>query len=423
MKLRSTGHCDGIPTELATEAGPRRHVVIVGAGLSGLCAAYLLRQAGFGVTLLEARERPGGRVFTLREGFADGLHADAGAARISDTHFRTLAWIKQFGLGVESMYPDSGYLVSERDGRPIHGIDSACLSSHDIHHILVSQLSWDAQWSALSSMQPLIRNSLIKPTWYRIKGGTDCLPRAFADRLEGSIRYGVAVTEIKSHAEWVDVHFQTGGANQFLRADFVVCALPCTALRTIRMSPELPIDKRRILEESRNESATRAFLQLRDDAELPGHWSGYGVTSDKWEIWRSTSTLSRRCLLTIYAQGEAALPFVALAPDARIAAVMSRLEGLFPGIRENVETAAQVCWDEDPWTRGAQHVGELPLEMAARAEGRTHFAGAHTSASGWMDGALESGYRVAVEILRKVRGHGFACGLKGDPLDQSHAAS
>ena len=423
FKLRSAGHCDNIPPELTVAAGAKRHVVIVGAGLSGLCAAYLLRQAGIGITLLEARDRPGGRVFTLREGFADGLHADAGAARISDFHFRTLAWIKQFGLGLESMYPDTGYLVSERNGHAVCGIDAACLSSHDIHHILVSQLSWDTQWSALSSMQPLFRNSLIKPTWYRVKGGTDCLPRAFADRLEGSIRYGVAVTKIKSCAKWVDVHFQTDGTNQYLRADFAVCALPCTALQTIRMSPELPSDKRWILDRSRNESATRVFLQLRDRAELPARWSGYGVTPDKWEIWQSASTTSRRCLLTIYVQGEAAVPFATLAPDARIDRVKSRLEGLFPGIRGNVETAAQFCWDEDPWTRGAQHIGELPIEVASRAEGRTHFAGAHTSASGWMDGALESGYRVAIEILRKVRDRGFVGGSKGNQLDLIRAES
>lgn len=423
VKLRSTGHCEGIPTELTVEADARRHVVIVGAGLSGLCAAYLLKQTGIDVTILEACERPGGRVLTLRERFTDGLYADAGAARISDTHLRTLAWIKRFKLELESMYPDSGYIISERNGRPIQGIDSACLSSHDIHHILVSQLSWDTQWSALNSMQTLVRNSLLKPTWYRIKGGTDCLPRAFADRLEGSIRYGAAVSEIESHAGWIDVHFKAGGANRYLRADFVVCALPCTALRAIRMSPELPSDKLQALDRSRGESATRVFLQLRDFAELPADWSGYGVTPDRWEIWRSIPTPSKRCLLTIYVQGEAAGPFVTLAPDARIAAVTSRLEGLFPGIRENVETAAQVCWDEDPWARGAQHVGELQTEIAARAEGRTHFAGAHTSTSGWMDGALASGYRVAAEILRKVRVRGFVRALKVAPLDQIHAES
>ena len=78
---------------------------------------------------------------------------------------------------------------------------------------------------------------------------------------------------------------------------------------------------------------------------------------------------------------------------------MARLDALFPGIRKRCETAVQLCWDEEPWSLGAQHAGELPLDVAIRPEGRLHFAGTHTSASGWMDGALESAHRVAKEIL------------------------
>jgi monoamine oxidase len=124
------------------------------------------------------------------------------------------------------------------------------------------------------------------------------------------------------------------------------------------------------------------------------------VTPDKWEIWQpSFTSATQRCLLVVYAQGEAAVPLAALAPDARIAAATARLDGLFPGILESCEAASQFCWDEDPWSQGAQHAGEVRLDVAARPEGRIHFAGAHTSASGWMDGALESAHRVAAEIL------------------------
>jgi glycine/D-amino acid oxidase-like deaminating enzyme len=59
-----------------------KQVVIVGAGLAGLVSAYLLKQAGHRVTILEARTRPGGRVLTAREGMADGLFGELGPARI-----------------------------------------------------------------------------------------------------------------------------------------------------------------------------------------------------------------------------------------------------------------------------------------------------------------------------------------------------
>src|SRR3546814_9444418 len=76
------------------------HVVVLGAGIAGLTAAYELEQAGFLVTLLEARERVGGRAWTLRDGdkiemdgedtqtvrFSDGIYFNAGPARIPSFH-------------------------------------------------------------------------------------------------------------------------------------------------------------------------------------------------------------------------------------------------------------------------------------------------------------------------------------------------
>ena len=58
--------------------GPAKKVLILGAGMAGLVAAYELTKLGHDVTVLEARTRPGGRVHTLREPFSDGLFAEAG---------------------------------------------------------------------------------------------------------------------------------------------------------------------------------------------------------------------------------------------------------------------------------------------------------------------------------------------------------
>lgn len=399
-KLRSARVRRGVAPELRRTAGASANILIIGAGLSGLCAAYLLQHAGQRVTVLEARNRPGGRILTLREGFADGLYADAGAGRIADIHHRTLGWIEHFGLALDPMYPDTGRLIGECNGRSVAGTDAARLSSHDIHHILTSLVPWDAQSSDLRSARVLARNSLIKPIWYRIKGGMDLLPRSFATRLDSAIRYGAAATAIHGEAHGIEVIYQESGAEHSWRGDFVVCAVPYTTLRSIGVSPALPDDKQLIINECRYESATRVFLQLRDRGWLAPHWSGYGVTSDKWEIWQPSFTSNTlRSLLVVYVQGEAAHPFVALTPEARIAKAMARLDALFPGIRERRETAVQLCWDEEQWSLGAQHIGELPLNVASRREGRLHFAGTHTSASGWMDGALESAHRVAEEIL------------------------
>jgi hypothetical protein len=87
------------PATFVRAAERRRRVVVVGAGLADLSCAYELRKLGFEVVVLEGRA--GGRVQTLREGLDAELSAEAGATRIPDTHWMTLAYVREFGLTLE----------------------------------------------------------------------------------------------------------------------------------------------------------------------------------------------------------------------------------------------------------------------------------------------------------------------------------
>ena len=74
-------------------AADGRRVVVLGAGLAGLGAAYNLMRHGYDVTVLEAQDRPGGRVQTVRDGFQRGGHAELGAIRIFESHEYTLKYV------------------------------------------------------------------------------------------------------------------------------------------------------------------------------------------------------------------------------------------------------------------------------------------------------------------------------------------
>src|SRR5919107_2115500 len=74
-----------------------KRVIIIGGGMAGLVSAYELARAGHDPLILEAQNRVGGRVYTLRK-FAPGLYAEAGAMRIPRVHDLTLGYIEHFGL-------------------------------------------------------------------------------------------------------------------------------------------------------------------------------------------------------------------------------------------------------------------------------------------------------------------------------------
>ena len=101
---------------LPPSSGNGRSVVVLGAGIAGLVAAYELRKAGYRVTVLEARSRIGGRAWTIRNGdrieqigrpdqhatFDPGLYFNAGPARLPSTHRAILGYARRFGVQLEN---------------------------------------------------------------------------------------------------------------------------------------------------------------------------------------------------------------------------------------------------------------------------------------------------------------------------------
>ena len=90
-------------------------VVVLGAGIGGLVSAYELKRLGYEVTLLEARERPGGRNWSGRKGtvieFVDGTkqtidweegnYQNLGPARLPSTHWTMLGYCRELGVALE----------------------------------------------------------------------------------------------------------------------------------------------------------------------------------------------------------------------------------------------------------------------------------------------------------------------------------
>jgi monoamine oxidase len=105
-------------------------IAVLGAGIAGMSAAHELRKAGYDCTVLEARDRPGGRIWTLRGGDAiaeidstqrvawdrqPDLYFNAGPARISQHHPAMLAYCRELRVPLEVLVNDNRAALLQDD--------------------------------------------------------------------------------------------------------------------------------------------------------------------------------------------------------------------------------------------------------------------------------------------------------------------
>ncbi len=360
--------------------GAPKKVLIIGAGLAGLAAGYELAEAGHDVTILEARSRPGGRVLTLREPFADKLYAEAGAARIPANHDQTLRYVKFFNLPLVSFYPNTSQFISFRNGKR-------------------NEINWR---KFTERVEREVGIELGESTvWFKIAGGNDQLPKAFADKLKDKIIYNAPAVKIAHDTRGVEIVFRQESGFATHKADRLLCALPFSTLKKIEVTPRFSPPKGKIIEGLQYDSASRVMLQCGTRFWETNRSNGFAITDQPAEIWPSTfNQPGTRGILQCYLRGDASLALTAVGESERISRTLSTLDKIFPGASKNFETGATKCWSEDKWAGGAwAHPDAKQIELIVRPEGRVHFAGEHASHhASWMQGAIESGNRAAVEI-------------------------
>lgn len=452
---------------LERSRSPKR-VIIIGAGLAGLSAAYELTQAGHDAVVLEARTRPGGRVQTLRDPFPEGLYVEAGAARIPDHHHFTRQYVEHFGLTLDPFKPADlshvyhvrGKRIEVAPGQNVNwpydltaeerALGADGMRQKYIWSMLgelgdVTDPAWPPPellkkfdrmnrselwrnqgaseeaiallslggiddrvetWSALFMLRNQALNRQLS-RYDKIRGGSDLLPKAFAAQLAGKIHYSSPVVKIEQNAHGVKAAFQQVDSYQTLTADHLICAVPFTVQRDIEVSPAFSVEKQRAMEQLPYLSASKIFLQSKQRFWTSKGLSGFGTTDlPIGQVWDVTyKQPGPRGILQAFPLSLHSRRVTQMTEMERIRYALEQVEMLYPGMSAQFEGGVTKCWDEDTWARGASSFykpGQFTslLPHVARPEGRIHFAGEHTSVwiDGWMQGALESGNRVAAEV-------------------------
>jgi monoamine oxidase len=322
LRLPNQPVADVVAQGLPKAKRPAR-VIVLGAGMAGLVAAYELLRAGHDPILLEARTRVGGRIYTLRDPFAPGLHAEVGAMRIPSAHDLTLAYVKAFKLATLpfAMGNPKGYSyvggVRRRLGEVAADLDSLGFELAPHERGKTHQQLWNAalapllerlakegprSWNWLvenydhfstreflehcgwsegaiemfglfANQEALLNSSFLElfreeagryyEDMVQIEGGMDLLPRAFVPLLAERIRFGTRIVALEQDADGVSIHYRTAARRHSERGEFAIVTLPFTVLRHIEATPPFSRPKQRALRQLKYDASAKILLQCR----------------------------------------------------------------------------------------------------------------------------------------------------------------
>ncbi len=420
-----------------------KKVLILGAGFSGLAAAYALKKKGIQYQILEARNRIGGRVFSHNPEAAKELVIELGAEWVGASHERVIALCKEFNLHLDNNQFDTHLSFEGKYSRAGEWSLSESFETF-----------WKDKVKIWEAMTPGQKRRLDKQDWWRYlsnKGFSDrdILLRELADSTDfgESIRHTSAYAAFAEYAESSEKNEMdlkiTGGNSQLAEklaqavgkeliltqhkavqinqdvngvkvicengqsfsADRLICTVPLYALQKIKWNPGLPIhqlDAIQALQYARIGKFPVLFKERfwkEENFDLltdsPAHYF-YHATKNQ---------AGSPGVLISYAIGEKADSFASMTKTQREDIILDALKPAFGDVRKYMIDSMMYYWGVDAYSKGAyafygksQWFGIMPI--LKQSFQHIHFAGEHLADwQGFMEGAINSGEDAAAACL------------------------
>lgn len=442
----------------ADPARAGKRVIVAGAGLAGLSCGWELLKRGHDVVVLEASNRAGGHVRTIREGFPDGLYADCGAEHFTKPGYELCyRYAEEFGLTLlpyphrdnqlvvadGRMVPErearqwrishAGYTQKEREFLKTHegeslaalyldrygerikneydpfgqGLDwldgislTGLLNREGASHAAIKDIGSDS-----SALHVIWKRRIIQlrgipeepRTFFRVKGGNEMLPMAMAHRLGNRLWTNSPVIEIRRGDDAVAVSVRKGERVQKVEGDYLVCCMNAVMLRQLPVTPPWPEAKQFAIENVPYTVETRPIFQSRSK-----FWRRDGFTGNMefnspllGPLWPTADEVqTSRGIMIGTAQA-----------GVSAAAALSVFQRYYPGHSADFEKTMAFDWSRDRWAMACEardyKPGRLRQLWPAVIEpvGRVYFAGAYCDNQSWgMEAATRSAFRVARNI-------------------------
>lgn len=406
------------------------HVVIIGAGLSGMTAAWELSKQGHEVVVLEARDRVGGRTWSQR--LDNGAITERGGEYIFPTEFAIRRLSAEVGVpimshgvryarrtynGAHQTYAEFSQSMVEakstlqtmmNDGAStpsLNDVFEATVGAGFTQHPLYRRLatSYAADPAKINALSVFLHDAgdddgpHIEDGGHFV-GGNQSLTVELAKRLGAAVRLESPIASVEQSATGVQVTLRDGST---VEGDAAVVTVPFPILQGLPMNFELSEEMQTALSHRFMGVAAKLGVPVSradDDVAL-------GNAEHMWWSWRSLSIDGTSRINAISSFAGSPSTFAGL----NIAAGRDGWLDALQKMRPEMEISGEVLftdWEKDEWTLGAYTAPNLDWKPEddnafTQAVGRVAFAGEHTSSSQTLSGAVASGYR-AVSALDKV---------------------
>ena len=413
-------------------------VIIIGAGFSGLSAAYHLHKRKIDFVILEARNRISGRVFSHTIDEPDNLVVELGAEWVGASHQKVIALCKEFGLelfnnqmSTHLIYKGAYFKNNEWDFTQEwknkfdtllkkyphltqaeknvldkmdwwrYLVNNGCAGRDlDIRELLDSTDFGESirQVSAFAALSEYAESGPHNEMDFKIRGGNSMLAKKIAEKIgydKIKLEHPVARIVQKNKAEVYCIN------GKKFEADKIICTIPTFSMQKIQWEPALPKDKIEAINALQYARINKNIFLFKDRfwkdesfdlvTDTPVHYFYHGTKNQP----------SEKGALVSYSIGDKGDVISKQSEEFRATLMQQSLQPGFPSIKDRIIRQLNYYWGEDEFSKGSyavygkgQWFGIMPV--LKRGFLHTHFAGEHIADwQGFMEGAIETGEEAA----------------------------
>ena len=419
----------------------KKSCVIIGAGFSGLAAAYKLKTAGWNVTVLEARDRTGGRVFSYSPPNNKNLVCELGAEWVGESHDRIKALCRDFSIPLQKHQFDDYLLQNGVVSRPgAWGFSTQAKTAFEkitknyerlttLQQKRLDKLDW---WtylekigfteddlrlrdlmdstdfgesirhvSAFSALAEYAESSPKNEMDYKMTGGNSRLAEEFVRRIGAeNIKTSTFVTQINQRAGIVTVKTET----ENYAADACICTVPTQSLLKIKFNPPLPSAQSEAAEELIYARICKNSILFENRFWKDENFSMVSDATSHYYFHSTQNQTGEQGILTSYAVGEKADVLASQNDARRMKIITNDLTDFNENAPKLAGGIASYAWQRDKYTGGAyalyrpgQWFGVRPILQKPHL--KVLFAGEHLADwQGFMEGAIETGETAAQSL-------------------------